>query len=1054
MAAIMDDTLSTGGHAPAETGLRLVRGTDLGALASGLIDRLRGLDADAFDTPLVLTPGPGVHRWLSQQIARVSSEGICAGVRFESLAGLEPLLSGLDPADDPWAPERLVWHILDLVSAGTPGLEPLAHHLAGSEQRYANASRVAFLLHRYAVLRPGLLRSWSDAATPDAVGLGFDTWQPVLYRALRARVGGPDPVERRDTLLADLAAGRRGPDAPAVAVFAPRWLTAGEADLLAALARRRRVDVWLRVTGPAGSAHPLATRLGGRGAETAGLLAERAASVEDLPPRPRPATLLGHVQADLAAGAAVGRRAVAPGDRSIDVHAGHGPARQAEVLREVLTGLFADDPTLEPRDVVVACPDPAALAPHLNAVFAGGGPGAHPGTTLRLQVAERTAADANALYALVREVFQLGSSRATAGQLIALATHPFVARRFGLGEDDADRLAELVGHAAVRWGLNERHRGLFGLDRVRQGTWQVGVQRLLLGEALSDDTLASAGFIAPVDDVESSDVVRVGALAELVSRVSRLVRRPDAAPARGWVEHVRAIVDQLTEVPFDQAWQPAQLWSVLERVERRAGDSPAPLTAADALALLDAEFAGRSARPAFGDGSLVVCSLTALAQVPHRVVCLVGLDEREFPRRGLADGDDLLAADPRPGEPDPGRDDRQAVLDAVGAAEERLVVVYQGWSSHTREHRPAPAGVLDLLEAAAQVAGVEPAGLVVDEPLQPFSPTLFGPAPRSFDAAALRGARALASPHRAQAPRRFEVGLVPLAAPVPALDLEQLRSFLIHPARYFLKERAGLTFAEDETPPTELPLQVDALGRWQVGDRLLDRLLHGHDVREARHAEWLRGELPPGRLGERVLDDVTSAALGVARAAASLTDCPPVSHLIDLELDGVRLTGRATTRGDVTLATQFSKVAPKYLAGRWVDALALTVQLERPVDAVLFGGPRRVRLAAPEPDAARVLLACLVALAVDGLQRVLPVPPRVSHLWAQCRARNSDPQGDRGLRTRWSWEADRAWTAVLGPHATPWEQRSAGDPWAQRGEPTLLGSLAHLVWTPIVRAEA
>src|SRR5690606_17465601 len=37
-----------------------------------------------------------------------------------------------------------------------------------------------------------------------------------------------------------------------------------------------------------------------------------------------------------------------PGDDSVQVHACHGPARQVEVLRECLLGLFAADPTLEP----------------------------------------------------------------------------------------------------------------------------------------------------------------------------------------------------------------------------------------------------------------------------------------------------------------------------------------------------------------------------------------------------------------------------------------------------------------------------------------------------------------------------------------------------------------------------------------------------------------------------------------------------------------------------------------------------------------------------------
>ena len=53
----------------------------------------------------------------------------------------------------------------------------------------------------------------------------------------------------------------------------------------------------------------------------------------------------------------------------MQVHACHGPARQVEVLREVLVGLLQDDPTLEPRDIVVMCPDVETYAPLITAGF-------------------------------------------------------------------------------------------------------------------------------------------------------------------------------------------------------------------------------------------------------------------------------------------------------------------------------------------------------------------------------------------------------------------------------------------------------------------------------------------------------------------------------------------------------------------------------------------------------------------------------------------------------------------------------------------------------------
>ena len=51
------------------------------------------------------------------------------------------------------------------------------------------------------------------------------------------------------------------------------------------------------------------------------------------------------------------RPLLAPEDQSVQVHACHGRARQVEVLRDAILHLLADDPTLEPRDVIVMCPD-------------------------------------------------------------------------------------------------------------------------------------------------------------------------------------------------------------------------------------------------------------------------------------------------------------------------------------------------------------------------------------------------------------------------------------------------------------------------------------------------------------------------------------------------------------------------------------------------------------------------------------------------------------------------------------------------------------------------
>ena len=65
----------------------------------------------------------------------------------------------------------------------------------------------------------------------------------------------------------------------------------------------------------------------------------------------------------------VARGLVSSGDRSVRLHACHGPMRQVEVLHDELLRLFDAVPDLRPRDVVVMCPDLAAFAPLVEAVF-------------------------------------------------------------------------------------------------------------------------------------------------------------------------------------------------------------------------------------------------------------------------------------------------------------------------------------------------------------------------------------------------------------------------------------------------------------------------------------------------------------------------------------------------------------------------------------------------------------------------------------------------------------------------------------------------------------
>ena len=220
-----------------------------------------------------------------------------------------------------------------------------------------------------------------------------------------------------------------------------------------------------------------------------------------------------------------------------------------------------------------------------------------------------------------------------------------------------------------------------------------------------------------------------------------------------------------------------------------------PMRLPDVRALLDRHLAGRPTRANFRTGTLTVCTMVPMRSVPHRVVCLVGLDDGVFPRIGLVDGDDVLAREPMTGERDIRSEDRQLLLDAVMAATEKLVITYTGADEHTGQGRPPAVPLLELLDALDQTT-TEPVRdrIVVHQPLQPFdirnvTPGALGvPTPFTFDSTALVAAEAAAGKRD---PRPAFIGTPPARAAQRRRRAGRSAGVLQRPGEGFLP-RAGV----------------------------------------------------------------------------------------------------------------------------------------------------------------------------------------------------------------------------------------------------------------------
>lgn len=559
-------------------------------------------------------------------------------------------------------------------------------------------------------------------------------------------------------------------------------------------------------------------------------------------------------------------------DDSIRFHVAHGPQREVEVLHDRLLAAFDTDPGLRPRDVIVMVPDIDTYAPHIQAVF--GLLDADDPRFIPFSLADQGARRIDPLAKAVENLLGLPQSRLAVSDVLDLLEVPALRRRFAIADDELPRLHAWIRGANIRWGLHASQRASLELpeqdDEAAPNTWLFGLRRMLLGYASGRDGLAWNG-IEPFDEIGGLDAALLGPLVQLIERLDAAwhsLRAP--ATAAGWCARLRALLaDFFTARSDAEAFTLLQLEDALDdwlaACDEAALNEALPLSVVADHWLAQLDQAGLSQR--FFGGAVTFATLMPMRAIPFRQVCLLGMNDGDYPRTRVPMDFDLMGRDYRPGDRSRREDDRYLFLEALMSARERLHVSWVGRSIHDNTARPPSvlvAQLRDHLGAGWRLAGTPGveggaallAALTLVHPLQPFSPAYFP-------------ARAGVSPlftyaHEWRGPAVPDAGGDDAAVLAPAqrdepLGLRELGDFLKDPVKAFFRRRLGVGFERDDPVADDHePFALDGLARWRFQDELIQAQVRalgdGHAVEAARAARLVhirgRGELAAGAFGD------------------------------------------------------------------------------------------------------------------------------------------------------------------------------------------------------------
>lgn len=554
---------------------------------------------------------------------------------------------------------------------------------------------------------------------------------------------------------------------------------------------------------------------------------------------------------------------VSPHDHSIAIVQTHSAQREVEVLHDrILAWLdeeaeFDEAKRLKPSDIMVMVPDMETFAPHIHAVF-GRFANQDP-RHLPYSVADTTPRTEPIVQALDM-LLQLPQLRITRVEWQSLFEVDAVRARFGVDAADIAQLDTWLEDAGVRWGLDTQHRKTWGiapeLVGANQNSWLFGLERLLLGYAtgVTSEIANPWRNTLPEAGVGGLDTRMVEGLLQWLRHIQIALSklRQEHTPSE-WVNVLRQLMDMFfkpsndnDERLIERVMAPLETW--LTECQLARLDTPLPLVVVREHWM--AQLQQPTMQRRFFGGGVQFATLMPMRSIPFKVVCLLGMNDGDYPRSQTPRDFDLMSEVAqldtpqslwRAGDRSRREDDRYLFLEALLSAREKLYISWQGRRSTDHEVKPPSvlvAQLIDYLNAVWKRGET----LAFDkenqlQPLQAFSPKYFTQK-SEFATYAKDWQSALAFGDKTGSDDASHVNQPSDMA--HELTLQHLQRLLKQPVEVFIRDRLRLQLdVPNEASAQEEPFALNHLEKYL----LTQSITKTSDLTQALERLRLSGEL-------------------------------------------------------------------------------------------------------------------------------------------------------------------------------------------------------------------
>ncbi|MEG9480830.1 exodeoxyribonuclease V subunit gamma [Mannheimia sp. HC-2023] len=539
-------------------------------------------------------------------------------------------------------------------------------------------------------------------------------------------------------------------------------------------------------------------------------------------------------------------------DHSLQIHACHSPMREVEVLHNQLLNLFEKDKTLLPKDIIVMSPDINKYAPYIDAVFSRN-KGSRDPRYIPFSLSDQSFTKIDPIINSFLQLLAMKESQFNAEDLFDLLEVGAIQSRFSFSAEDIHTLRVWAKNAGVRSGIDIQQP-----HWQNYNSWENGLNRLLLGSSLKEAHGIWENTLA-FGDSYGLNAELVGRLASFISALLEWVKRIQSPQSlEQWHLAVKMLIADLYQENTENAASILLLNTVNDEILSLISATHfAEDLHIEILALLfNQQLNQHTQQLNFLVGRVNFATLLPMRAIPFKVVCLLGMNEADFPRQQQINSFDLMQYAPQKGDRAKRDDERYLFLEALLSAQNVFYISYIGQSQKDGKEMLPSILVSQLLDTISDyltpefksMFGAEVEQILVrKQPLTVFSKKNFTH-PRDY---AYNAEWIINSNNSVQ-----DFLSEPLSTEmVTDIEIENLIRFVQNPIKFFFVNVLGISFnTYDDTIDESEIFTMSGLDNYAILNELLS--VKPEQQEQFFEQEQLKGNLPASNFATTTKQDL------------------------------------------------------------------------------------------------------------------------------------------------------------------------------------------------------